>query len=75
MIESNPKRQKIEMDSEESRITIGRAIDMTLKFNFEEFKSHVSSIDFDSYTKLSKRLYRLGLAMKNPRACFSDVTS
>jgi WD40 repeat protein len=75
MAESSPKRQKIEMESGESsrRLAVGKSIDTILNIDFEEFKSQVSNMDFDSYKKLTDCLSKLGQAMKESRASFSDI--
>jgi WD40 repeat protein len=44
-----------------------------LQINFEEFKIYVGNMDFDIYVQLSERLSKLGQAMKESRACFSDI--
>jgi WD40 repeat protein len=77
---SYPKRQKMEMESEKSsplkNVNVGKAaiaIDMILNIDFEDFKSIVGNMDIDSYTQLSKRLSGIGQAMKESRACFTDI--
>jgi WD40 repeat protein len=69
MADNFPKRQKIDMESGD----VGKAIDTILNIDFEEFKNHVRNMDFDSYTKLTKRLSKLGQAMRESRASFSDI--
>jgi WD40 repeat protein len=74
MAEIFPKRQKNEVESGENRqLAVGKSIDTILNIDFEEFQSHVSNMDFDSYTKLTERLSGLGQAMKESRASFSDI--
>jgi WD40 repeat protein len=73
MAESYPKRKKIGMESGESRLAIGKAIDTIFNIDFEEFQSHVSNMDFDSYTELLECLSGLGQTMTDSRASFSDI--
>jgi WD40 repeat protein len=57
---SSPKRQKIGMKSEESRVAMSKAIDTILNIDFAEFKGQVGDMDFDSCRSLSECLSALG---------------